>query len=112
MTSFWKLRVIIRMATSVTVQEKISAILPTRYGVLYRDVTNMQGATSNCKFFSARDFETNSSDGKWQSFLSLHTQGRFSDIGKHLARSLSFTHLHAHTHTHTHTHTQFVPSLT
>ena len=57
--------------------------------------------------------------------LSLHIQGRFSDIGKNLARSLFLTHTHkythtqihthkhthTHTHTHTHKHTHTIPTV-
>jgi len=92
------------MATSVTVQAKISAILPTRDGVLYRDVTNMQGTSCNCKFLSARDLETNSSDGKWQSFYPYISKVGFPTLAK-ISRALSFLHTHTNTHTHKYTHT-------
>ena len=71
-----------KIATRVTVQVKISANLPTRDGVLQRDVTKMQGNTCNCKFVSARDLETNSSDGKWQSFYPYIPKAGFPTLGK------------------------------
>jgi hypothetical protein len=87
----------LKMATRITLQEKISAILLARDRTFYRDKINKQTTTYNCKFVSVEDPETHSSDGKVAIFLSLHNPGSFYDIGKDLSLSLSLSLSHTHT---------------